>query len=394
VKYLGWLLALVVVLAAVQWFRPLPKPTEATVVPSSYTFPGRLPSLPWPSQGQAAVAVEGVGLVASTPGQTSVPIASLTKLMTAYVVLHAHPLAIGQTGPTITVTPKDVTLYNQEKATQSVAQVAAGEQLTEYQLLEGLLIPSANNFADMLADWVAGSRPAFVQMMNQTARRLGLSQTHFADVSGVNPGSVSTADDIIRLAMLDMQNPVFRSIVAMPQATLPVAGVVYNVNYYLGHSGIIGVKTGSTNEAGGCYVAAAYRPAGSQRVLVLSAVLGQQSARSELFKALNAGEALLNAVPFLETRTVLPSGAPVVQVRAPWVATGVNALAPAPVTVVGWPGLTVHFRVHLRPLPKTVAAGTPVGTLVAQAGQQTVTLPLKTSGALPPPSKHWRLLRL
>ncbi len=393
-KRLGWVLVVIIVLAVVQWIRPLPKPSVATLLPSTYRFPGQLTGIPWPTQGQAGIAVQGVGLVASTPDQTPVPIASLTKLMTAYLVLQAHPLSIGQTGPTLTVTAQDVALYDQEKATQSVAPVTVGEQLTEYQLLEGLLIPSANNFAAILADWVAGSRSAFVARMNQTARALGLRQTHYADVSGVNAGSVSTADNLLVLASLDMQNPVFRAIVAKPQATLPVAGVVVNVNYFLGRSGIIGVKTGSTNEAGGCYVAAAYRPAGTARVLVLAAVLGQISHQSELIKALKAGQALLNAVGFLETRTVLAAGAPAAQVRAPWLTTGVNALVPQSVTLVGWPGLTVHMHVATQALPPTVGAGTPVGRLTVEAGLQHATMVLKTSGALPPPSKHWRLLRI
>ncbi|MGC8489088.1 MAG: D-alanyl-D-alanine carboxypeptidase family protein, partial [Clostridia bacterium] len=330
----------------------------------------------------------------STPDETPTAIASLAKMMTAYVVLKAHPLSTGETGPTVTVTASDVALYNQEKATQSVVPIVAGEQLNEYQLLEGLLIPSGNDYAHILADWVAGSQASFVQIMNADAKKLGMTHTHYTDASGVSAATVSTAADQLIIAEHDMRNATFRSIVAMPQATLPVANVVYNVNYWLGHSGIIGVKTGSTAAAGGCYVAAAYRNAGSQKVLVLAAVLGQQSATSELYAAFHAGENLLNAVPFLEVHQVVGAGAAGATVDAPWLTTGVNALVPSAISMIGWPGLKVHLTFTARPLPKTVIAGTPVGTLHVTAGQQVLSLPLRASGDLPGPSKHWRLTRL
>lgn len=386
----------IVILALVQWFRPLPPPSVHAALPTSYTFPGQLPSLPFPAQGESAVAVEGVGTIASTPNQTPVAIASLAKMMTAYVVLKAHPLTTGETGPTVTVTPEDVTVYNQENAGgQSVVAVTAGEQLNEYQLLEGLLLPSGNNFAYILANWVAGSQANFVKLMNQDAKKLGMVHTRYTDASGVSAATVSTANDQLLVAERDMNNPIFRSIVAMPQASLPVANVVYNVNYWLGHSGIIGIKTGSTAAAGGCYVAAAYRNAGSQQVLVIAAVLGQQSATSELYAAFHAGENLLNAVPFLEVHQVVAQGSPGAVVTAPWLkGTGINALMPNTVSLIGWPGLKAHLVFTARHLPKTVTAGTTVGRLSILAGQQTVSVPLKASGPLPAPSKKWRLTRL
>ncbi len=387
-------IVIVVILALVQWFRPLPPPSVHAALSTTYKFSGSVPALPFPTQGQSALAVEGVGTIGATPSQTPVAIASLAKLMTAYVVLKAHPLTTGQTGPTVTVTPAQVALYLQEKSTQSVVAVVPGERLNELQLLEGLLIPSGNDYAQILADWVGGSQANFVKMMNADAKKLGMTHTTYTDASGVSAATVSTASDQLVIAEHDMKNPIFRSIVRMPQATLPVANVVYNVNYYLGHSGIIGVKTGSTAAAGGCYVAAAYRNAGATKVLVLAAVLGQQSHQSELYAAFAAAQKLLNSVPFLEVRQVVAAGTPGAVVTAPWLTTGVNALVPQSVSFVGWPGFTTHIVFTARPLPKQVTAGTPVGTLRIVAGQQTATVPLKTSGALPPPSKHWRLSRL
>jgi D-alanyl-D-alanine carboxypeptidase (penicillin-binding protein 5/6) len=392
----AWLVVLLVVaLVLVQWFRPVPHPTVAATIPTTDTLPGPRPAIPWPSGGQAALAVEGVGFVGTSgPVDRPQPIASLTKIMTAYLILKRHPLAPGAQGPSVTLTPQDQKLYQAElKAGQSVTKVVAGERLTERQMLEALLLPSANNIARVLARWDAGSESAFVRQMNAMARRLGMTHTHYADVSGVSPETVSTAPDQVRLALTAMRIRTFRHIVAMPQATLPVAGTVYNVNYYLGKAGIIGIKTGTTAEAGGCYVFAAWRNAGPKPVLVVGAVLGQGGLQP-LFTALNAGRDLLNAAgTFLTTATVLRAGTPVATVRAPWAAP-LTVTLPRPVTIVGWPGLVAHFRLVPYALGPSVSAGQTVGVLHIDAGDQHLAVPLRAPAALPPPSARWRLTRL
>jgi D-alanyl-D-alanine carboxypeptidase (penicillin-binding protein 5/6) len=183
-------------------------------------------SISWPAQGSAALVIPSLGVERSWRDQV-VPIASLTKMMTAYVVLQKLPLSIGQTGPCLTVSTGDVAaykLFTQED--QSGVVVEAGESLCEIDLLNGILVHSASNYAVLLANLVAGSTAAFVTLMNQTAVSLGLSGTAYVDVSGVDPGSVSTALDQARLAVLLMQSPLFRSIVDQASVTLPVAGTV------------------------------------------------------------------------------------------------------------------------------------------------------------------------
>src|SRR5262249_54165545 len=151
----------------------------------------------------------------------------------------------------LTVTRAGVAAYRRDvKQGQSVVKVVAGEKLSEWQALAALLIPSGNNIADLLAAWDAGSLPAFEAKMNGQARSLGLQGTRYADASGADPGTVSTAADQFRLAVRALQMPVFRQIVALPQVRLPVTGLAYNVNFGLGHLGIDGVKTGSTPQAG------------------------------------------------------------------------------------------------------------------------------------------------
>ena len=208
-----------------------------------------LSSVSWPQQGQAALVL-GNGRPAASPHEQPVPIASLAKVMTAYLTLEHYPLSGAQDGFTITVTAAQAQAEAQDAPDQSVVAVRAGEQLTERQLLEALLIPSGNNIARMLAAGVAGSEARFLAEMNAEARALGMDHTIYTDPSGFDPSTVSTAADQLRVFEQAMRFPVFRQIVSMASVTLPVAGTLTNYNPLIaeGYAG----KTGSDAAAGGC----------------------------------------------------------------------------------------------------------------------------------------------
>jgi D-alanyl-D-alanine carboxypeptidase (penicillin-binding protein 5/6) len=197
-----------------------------------------LPSTVWPAYGQAAVQI-GQAQVQAGPNQHPAAIASVAKVMTAYLVLRDHPLRPGEDGPTITLTDADVAdTDRRRRQRESVVPIAAGEQLTERQALQALLLPSANNIAAVLARWDAGSVDRFVARMNATARLLGMTRTRYTDPSGYDDATVSTAADQVRIVDRAMRLPVFASIVATSSATLPVAGTVHNTNRLLGHNGL------------------------------------------------------------------------------------------------------------------------------------------------------------
>jgi D-alanyl-D-alanine carboxypeptidase (penicillin-binding protein 5/6) len=196
--------------------------------------------------------------------------------MTAYLVLRDHPLRLDQEGPTITLTEADVADTERRRGQQeSVVSIAAGEQLTERQALQALLLPSANNIAAVLARWDAGSTSRFVARMNATARSLGMTHTHYTDPSGYDDATVSTAADQVRLVDRAVRLPVFARIVATSSATLPVAGTVHNTNRLLGLDGFVGVKTGNTSAAGGCLAFRAIRWIDGKRTTITGVVLGQ-----------------------------------------------------------------------------------------------------------------------
>jgi serine-type D-Ala-D-Ala carboxypeptidase (penicillin-binding protein 5/6) len=251
-----------------------------------------VPSTAWPARGQAAVHV-GQSQVQAGPNQHAAPIASLAKVMTAYLVLRDHPLRPGQDGPTITLTDADDADTDRRRGQEeSVVSIAAGEQLTERQALQALLLPSANNIAAVLARWDAGSVDRFVARMDAAARSLGMTHTRYTDPSGYDDATVSTAADQMRLVDRAMRLPVFASIVATPSATLPVAGTVHNTNTLLGYNGFVGIKTGSTAAAGGCFAFRAIRWIHGKRTTITGVVLGQPG----LAAALAAAEGMVDRI--------------------------------------------------------------------------------------------------
>jgi serine-type D-Ala-D-Ala carboxypeptidase (penicillin-binding protein 5/6) len=258
----------------------------------------RLSAVSWPANGVSAADIGGLGMVAGPGAARPVPIASVAKVMTAYVLLHDHPLPANGSGPDITVQPAEAAAYpSQVREGDSLVPVAAGERLTERQALEALLLPSADNMAWILARWDAGSQAAFAARMNATARRLGMTGTHYTDPSGLDPATVSTATDQVRLGMAAMRVPALAAIAAMPTAVVPVAGLVRNYNTLLGQDGIAGLKTGSTQAAGGCVLIAAWRKAGAHSTLIVAATFGQPgTAQTILPNALQAGHGLLLAL--------------------------------------------------------------------------------------------------
>jgi D-alanyl-D-alanine carboxypeptidase (penicillin-binding protein 5/6) len=275
----------------------------------------------WPANGQAAFIRTGQSEIQASPNQHAAPIASVAKVMTAYLVLRDHPLRLGQDGPTIALTAADVVDTDRRRGQQeSVVPVAAGERLTERQALQALLLPSANNIAAVLARWGAGSVDRFVARMNATARALGMAHTRYTDPSGYDDATVSTAADQVRVVERAMRLPVFESIVATPSATLPVAGIVHNTNTLLGYNGFVGVKTGSLDAAGGCFAFRAIHRIDGKRTTITGVVLGQPG-HDQIAAALAAADAMVDrigggtgrrgrALPDLRQRTLAPGTPP------------------------------------------------------------------------------------
>ena len=336
---------------SVRLAKPDPQPLVTSVLPRSVGLTGQsfASTLPWPATGEGAVAVPALGIDVAPGPEQPVPVASLTKLMTAYVVLHDHPLAPGAPGPNITVTPADVQDYDLDTVSDdSNALVQAGEVLTEREVLGGMLVHSADNYADLFARWDAGSIPAFVAKMNASARTLGMDHSHFADASGISAQSESTASDILMVAALDMQDPTVRAIVQMPDVTLPLAGTIKTYTPLLGLQGTLGVKSGFTTAAGGCDVVAVVRSIHGVPLMLLAAITSQEGPNVLALAGLH-GLALVDAVgPLIGTATVLHKGQLVAHVTS--AGRTVTATASSSVTVLMWPGTTATRARSTRPV--------------------------------------------
>jgi serine-type D-Ala-D-Ala carboxypeptidase (penicillin-binding protein 5/6) len=379
-----------VVLVVVQLLRPLPSLSMSFAVPPRLVFSGPDPALPWSGTGEGRVDIQGLGTIGTLKAGSAVPVASLTKMMTALLVLRDHPLSVGQSGPLITVTSSDVSTYVFDNySDQSTVDVIAGEQLSELQALEAMLIPSGNNIAYMLARWDAGSVNAFVAKMNSEANHLGLTSTHYVDPSGFDSHNTSSASDQIRLAKAALRDPVFASIVSRPSVDIPVAGTLDNTNIYLGQDGIAGVKTGSSSEAGGCFVFLAHQDVDGERSTVIGAVLTQAG----LDAGLSVGRQLVAAAfSSLSVEHFYSSGQVVGTLVAPW-SSHVQVATATSFSLLGTGGMSVTSSVRRLDVGPDVARGARVAELTLRVGEEHASAPLLTTERLPGPSLWWRLVR-
>jgi serine-type D-Ala-D-Ala carboxypeptidase (penicillin-binding protein 5/6) len=365
---------------------------------TSVRVAGAAPTPSWPSSGQAAFTVPGIGSLGSSGGNTPQPTASLAKVMTAYLILKRYPLSATGDGFTLTITAAEAEAEHSDTAEdQSVVPVSAGERLTERQLLEALLIPSGDNIAQILAAHESGNISTFVAKMNSTARALGMTRTTYTDPSGFDPSTVSTASDQIKVFMHAMRFGAFRQIVALPDATLPVAGTVENFDPLMS-DGYYG-KTGSDSEAEGCLAFFKYLTVAGRRITEVGVVMGQGTGSDTEAILGAAGYAATNLVksvtPQIKARTVLASGSALMK------ATGADGDAVHGVTddalkVIGWGGVRERLSLARTHVANSLTQGQKIGS-VALAGSLPTPRGGKTSTSiraadkLSAPGLGWRI---
>ncbi|MFF4472881.1 D-alanyl-D-alanine carboxypeptidase [Streptomyces sp. NPDC001599] len=386
---------LVIIFGVVQSMRPLPAPTLDLTAQDSFSFDGGKPEIPWPESGQAALDVQGIGSFGSSGDQKPVPIASVAKVMTAYLVLRDHPLKSGAEGPKIKI---DQAAEDQSQAGQeSTVDVFAGDSISQREALQAILIASANNVARLLARWDAGSEKAFVAKMNAAAKDLGMTNTTYTDPSGLNNTTVSTAVDQVKLAKAAMKEPAFREVAAMMSYNDYKGENHGNWNQLVGHNGVVGIKTGTTTSALGNLVFAAEKEVGGETRTIVGAVVRQPDVGGGILAAaLDSSDELIRAAQdTLKSSTILKKGSVVGYVddglggRTPVVAT-------QDVKAVGWGGLTVKLTFTADEVPHTAKAGTKVGTLTVGDGGTSgaVKVPVALGDDLVEPGLSAKLTRL
>ncbi|MGA5468909.1 serine hydrolase [Streptomyces arboris] len=392
-------LLLLIVFAIVQVMRPLPEPVLELTAKPTYTFEGGETKLPWPGQGQSAVMVDGVGSLGSEGAQKPAPIASVAKVMTAYVILQEHSLKGDEEGETITVDQKAED--ESKRPDESTAPLTKGQQLTQRQMLQLLMIPSGNNAARLLARWDAGSEDKFIDKMNDAAKDLGMTNSTYTDPSGLEKTTVSTAADQLKLAQAVMKNDVFRKIVDMPEVEIKgIDGKIYNNNNLLLQPGVSGIKTGSSTPAGGNLLWSANTVVDGKMLWIYGAVMGQQAGTGRVYDSLELS--LQNSLKLIKEAQEAPTSATVVKKGdvVGYVDNGFGAQTPVIATknlkAVGWSGLEVELKVtdNGKGIAHSAKAGSEVGMVTVGTGTGKVTAPVVLQDDLTEPAFGDKLTRV
>ncbi len=368
------LLAPVPVTAAVRTAYSAPVTATQTLTPPGY--------------GDSAIAAVGYpGLLASGGGSTPLPIASITKIITALVVLQKAPLGVADAGPSIAFTAADAALTKSYAARDGdVYPIQVGGSMSERDVLTVALVPSANNYARALADWAYGSEANFLPVARAWLASHGLTSTTLTDCTGLNPQNTSTPSDLIALGKLALANPLISKLIATKSATLPVVGAISNTNQLLGTVGINGIKTGTLNSAGASLLFSSRLELGGHVVTLVGVVLDGpnhptiDAAIASLVKAAREGFHLV---------TLATQGQKFASYTTAW-GDRTTAVAAKTVSVVVWGGTAVTARVSANSVAPS-KKGAIVGLASFTAGTQRVTVALRLDRKLDGPDPGWRL---
>ena len=345
--------------------------------------------LSWPDGGQGAImAPDYPEVSASAGGSGAVPIASITKVITALVILDKKPISGSEGGPSITFTQNDVNIWNEVVANGgSWAPVVAGTSMTERQALTAMLVPSGSNYALSLANWAFGSMSSYVSAAKKWLAAQNLTGTSIVSPDGLDPDNVSTPKDLLRLGQLVEASPVLTSIVSQQTSeNLPGAGVQQNTNKLLGVDGIDGIKTGNTDQAGYCLLFSALLPVGSEHVRVVGVVLGapdNDTLWSDVKSLVESTRSGFHQLDLAAEGRVFGS------YQTAWGAHS-DLVAASTSRVVVWSDTKVTSKTHVQPLTSG-QAGTVMGVITYTIGSKTQTVKLALRSTVSGPSVGWRL---
>lgn len=357
--------------------------TTEYVAPTSKAADPALPG--FASSGIGAVGYPG--LLASDGTTKAKPIASISKVISALVVLDAKPLASGKPGPVITFTDADVGYYNDALALNGqVSPVTPGMTMTEREVLTVTLVHSANNYAKSLVSWAFGSQDKFLVAAKAWLKKHGMTHTKLEDPTGLTPKNVSTPTDLVTLGKLALKNATVAKIISTKKTTVPYLGQIENTNQLLGIDGIDGIKTGTLDEAGACLLFSADTTVGGKKITLVGVVLGgpdHPTLDASVRKLLKSVEAGFHKVDLVK------AGDSFADYSTAW-GEDSSAVAARSASVVVWSDTPVTADITAHDV-KVAKSGAEVGSVTFTAGDQTVEVPLLLDQALTDPGPWWRL---
>lgn len=346
------------------------------------------PVLEWPSYGASAIgAIDFPGTLAVSGSTEALPIASITKVITALVVLEKKPLGIDEVGPEISFTSADVKLYTSYlHRNGKVEPVRSGIVLNQRQVLQLTLVASANNYTASLVNWAFGSEEAFLPVAREWLTAHSLNDTFLSDATGMNPANRATATDLIELGKIALADPIVSVMVDTEHISIPGVGEIDNTNELLGEGGVRGIKTGTLDEAGACLLFAADYQIGSQVITVIGVMLGGVD-HPKLDQDIR--ELLATAQSGFHEVALTTAGTNYASYSTAW-GDESDVVATESASVVLWADTPITLLVEATPVT-LVEAGTDVGTLSFSVGTRTIEVPLELTSEIDDPGVWWRL---
>ena len=396
-KWLAPVIVLVVILALAGYVTATQLGT-APAATSSVTAPG-IPkpaafAYAAPSKGESQLDVAGSaypganGTLGTSGGTAAVPIASISKLITALVILDKRPLSgTSDNGPTLTFSKADSDLYDKYYVMgASIQPMKTGSRMSLHDALTTMLVASACNYADAVSTWAFGSQANFLAATRKWLAAHGLSGTKMVEPTGVSAQNVSTPTDMIAIGRLAMANPLVASIVGSSVASVANIGTVVNTNDLLGVKGINGIKTGTLVGSNLLYSATLPVAGITDPLTVVGVVLGGDD-RSSVD---GATQALISSIESgFQKLELTKQDVVFATVSTPWkdtakIVAGENAF------VLTWSNNPIKATVSIDPIT-TAKSGTKVGTVTYQAGNEKVVVPLVLKGSITEPDAWWKL---
>jgi D-alanyl-D-alanine carboxypeptidase (penicillin-binding protein 5/6) len=346
----------------------------------------------WPNYGQSAVGVKGYGVISASPNQKPMPIASVTKIITALAVLDKKPLKPGEQGENLLFSDEDLKMYHDYRQKQGIAvEVNPGDSLTYYKVLQYTLILSANNMADKLAIWAFGSVGNYVTYANEMLKQQGFETLHVDDASGFSPNTVGTASDLIKLGDLAMKNPIITEIVATETIALPNGTQKANTNTFLNYqnNGVVGIKNGLTDEAGGVLLASAKRQVEGQELTIITAVMGSRP----FMQSQKDAVALIDpTVKALSGQATIKKGTTIGFYSLPW-GGKVDVVTVSDIQFNKWSNVINGTSVNMFAIVEPKNSGDKVGSLqVTSDTGEIISSDVELASSINAPNIKWKLL--
>ena len=401
-RRIAGLVVLLMIVAAIGTYLPLAllaplSPATLATSKPSFTQPAAV-VLTLPSVGESAVSVTGAeqfagtvgtnGILAVSGGAGPLPIASISKLITALVVLDAKPLTGTDSGPTLTFSKADHDLYDQYYVLgASVEPMKTGSSMSEHDALALMLVASACNYADAVSTWAFGSRARYLSAVRGWLAVHGLSGTTIVEPTGIDPRNMSTPADLIAVGKLAMMNPAVAAIVGSRGIDVPGVGILPNNNISLGSEGINGIKTGTLETAGSSLLFSATADVGlAKPITIVGVILGGDSretvdrAARLMVRSIRSG---------FHTVQLVGDGTVVGRYSTPW-KDGASVITGSRASVLTWSDAPITSKMTIKPVTSATDSSR-VGSLDFMVSGSPIAVPLVLDGSISGPNGWWRL---